>query len=85
LDDVGLPLCLVRTKKRGLDTSNPRHPALSVLMAISGKDLGLTDSEHLGAAYRAHPLDRRTAVLHGDGPGILHLPLGTTLDAVCLH
>lgn len=48
-------------------------------------DLALTDSEHLGAAYRADTLGCRLTILHRDTAGVPHLPLGTTLDTIRLH
>jgi len=47
--------------------------------------LTLAYLEHLGPAYRANPLGRRSAILHGYRPGILHLSLGAALNTVSLH
>jgi len=47
--------------------------------------LTLAYPEHLGAAYRAHTLSRRLAILHGYGLSILHLPFGSAFHTVCLH
>jgi hypothetical protein len=41
--------------------------------------------EHLGTANGAGTLGGRTAVLHCNGLGILHFPLGTTLHTIPLH
>jgi len=60
-------------------------PSLQLVLVPSWRDLCLTDSEHLGSAYRAHALSRRLAILHGDGFGVLYFPLGAAFDAVRLH
>ena len=44
-----------------------------------------TDTEHLGAANGADALGGRTTILHGDGLGALHLPLGAALYTITLH
>ena len=54
-------------------------------LAGVGSGLALADTEHLGAACRAHALGRWPAVLHGNGLGILYLPLGAALDTIPLH
>jgi hypothetical protein len=54
-------------------------------MVITSEYLALTDSEHLGAAYRTCSLGRRPAVLHGDTSGILYLPLSSALNTISLH
>jgi hypothetical protein len=43
------------------------------------------DFEHLGATSRAYTLGSRTAVLHGDGLGVLHFLLGAALYTITLH
>jgi len=60
-------------------------PSLQPVLVPSWRDLCLTDSEHLGSAYRAHALSRRLAILHGYGFGVLHFLLGAAFDAVRLH
>ena len=75
--------CVIRYKK-GLDIhsellSSPR----SIPIVVSG--LCLPNPEHLGSACWAYTLSCRFAILHGDGPGILHFPFGTTFHTVCLH
>ena len=47
--------------------------------------LGLTDSKHLGAAYRTGALGRRLTVLHGDVLSPFNLPLGFTFHTISLH
>lgn len=47
--------------------------------------LGLSYSEHLGAARGAHPLGGRPAILHGYVLGILHLSLGSAFNTIGLH
>ena len=47
--------------------------------------LALTYSEHLGTACGAYTLSCRLTILHGDGLGILHLPLRPALDTIRLH
>jgi hypothetical protein len=47
--------------------------------------LTLPDSEHLGAACRAHALSGRLTVLHSDGSCVSHLLLSPAFYAVTLH
>ena len=47
--------------------------------------LSLSDTEHLGTAYRARPLGSGPSILHGYRFSILHLPFGATLNTICLH
>ncbi len=47
--------------------------------------LCLTNPEHLSAAYRACPLSRWLAILHGDSLGVFHFPLNAAFHTVCLH
>ena len=48
-------------------------------------NLGFTDSEHLGAAYRACALGRWFAILHGYDLSILHFPLSAAFHTITLH
>ena len=45
----------------------------------------LANTEHLGPANGADTLRRWLTILHGNGLGALHLPLGATLYTICLH
>jgi len=49
------------------------------------KLLSFTNFEHLGAASWAGALSGGAKILHGDGLGILHFPLGATLDTITLN
>ncbi len=51
----------------------------------SGTTLALTYPEHLGPANGTDALGCRLAVLHNDGPGILHFSFGSTFHTICLH
>ena len=42
----------------------------------------LSDSEHLCGADWAYTLSGRAAILHRDGLGITHFPLGPTLKTI---
>jgi hypothetical protein len=71
------------------DSGKGRHldikcPAFSYFTSLLGL-LGFADFEHLGAAGRASTRSRGSLVLHGDRLGILDLPLGPALHAVCFH
>ena len=55
---------------------------------ITGLELNqglLADAEHLGAADGTNTLGSRLTIFHGDALGVLHFPLGATLDAIRLH
>jgi hypothetical protein len=54
------------------------------LFARSGKVL-FADAEHLGAADWASALGSWLTILHGNGFGGFHFPLGAALDAIRLH
>ena len=45
----------------------------------------LADLEHLGATNGANALGGGAAILHGDGFGVLHFPLGAALYTITLH
>jgi len=47
--------------------------------------LGFADAEHLGAALGADALGRRFAILHFNGSGIPHFPLGPAFHAISFH
>jgi hypothetical protein len=49
------------------------------------EELRLADFEHLGAAGWADALGGGAGILHGDGFGALHLPLGAALDTITLN
>ena len=46
---------------------------------------GFADAEHLGATVGAHTLGGRLAILHGNGPGVLHFPIGAAFNTLGLH
>jgi len=48
-------------------------------------NLGLADSEHLGATGGADALGRWLSILHGNAFGGLHLLLGAAFDTISLH
>jgi hypothetical protein len=47
--------------------------------------LAFTYPEHLGTADRAYTSGGWSAIFHGYCLGILHFPLGSTLNAIGLH
>jgi len=47
--------------------------------------LGFADAEHLGAAFGADTLGCRFAILHLNGLGVLHFPLGSAFHAISVH
>jgi hypothetical protein len=47
--------------------------------------LGFADAEHLRAAFGADTLGRRFAILHLNGLGIFHFPLGPAFHAISFH
>ena len=47
--------------------------------------LGFADAEHLGAAFGADTLGRRFAILHLNGLGVFHFPLGPAFHAISFH
>lgn len=47
--------------------------------------LSFADLEHLGTTDGADPLGSRSAVLHGDGLGAFHDPLGAAFHAITFH
>jgi hypothetical protein len=54
-------------------------------LIIAGISLLLTDLEHLGATGGTGALGSGAEILHGDGFGILHFPLGAAFDTVSLN
>ena len=60
-------------------------PGLFNLRIARGVISAFAYSEHLRATLRADALSSRSAVLHGDGLGVAHLSLGTTLHAIRFH
>ena len=62
---------------------NP-YPAFQ-LISFPVKLFSLADFEHLGAAARAGTRSGGPLVLHGDGFGVLHLPLSSALNTICFH
>lgn len=73
----------VKIKNKGLDFGY-RNPALPGML-IPTLALSLANSEHLGAAYRAHTLGCGLTILHDDASSVPHLSLCPTLHAVSLH
>jgi hypothetical protein len=47
--------------------------------------LGFADAEHFGTAFCADTLGCRFAILHLDGLGISHFPLGPAFHAISFH
>ena len=75
---------LRRIKNRaGHPDAGKTQPHLS--LGYSQQDLGLADSEHLGATYGTGALSRWFAILHGYTLRILHLPLSAALYTISLH
>ena len=72
-------------KIKGVDIPIPgiSSPLNSIVYAIA--DLGLADSEHLGATGRACALGGRLAVLHGNAFSVFHFFLGLALYTISLH
>ena len=62
-----------------------RYPVSPVIVISRILALALPYPEHLSPTHGAHTLSRRSTVLHGYGFSIFHFPLGTALNAVCLH
>ena len=77
--------CYPRRIKERLGIPIPGKPSPSNSNGYTSKDLALTDSEYLGTTLRADTLGRWLSVLHGYSLGVLHLPLGAALHAVCFH
>ena len=46
---------------------------------------GFADAEHPGPAFCADTLIARFAVLHPDGPDVLHFPVGLAFHAISFH
>ena len=58
---------------------------IPLFFCVYGAASLLTDAEDLRAADGAHPLGRRSSILHGDRLRTLDFPLGATLYTICLH
>ncbi len=72
-------------KDKGWIFLTGQYPALCRIPVFIIYALALPYPEHLRAAGGTDALGRRFAILHDYTLGILHLPLGTALHAICLH
>ena len=59
--------------------------ATKITWQLAFDQMAFANAEYLGATGRADVLSRRPTILHGYDLGILHFPLGFTLNTVRLH
>ena len=74
--------CAILMKRPG---ASSQIPSLSSSHALRIPALTLSYPKHLGATFGTCTPGRWLAVLHSNRFGIIHLPLGSAFNTICLH